>query len=249
MAIKDFYTENNINQDAYSGMQSEHSVSEGPGFSNATAVVKISDLEQAGDKVNELNRMSNLGAQATVKMDRVIEALKECWRTSDAVTHINNLITIKDCSAALSSTALEVSIAAHREIEKMQQTVEANGGAGVSIGSLTITSFGDSLKSNALMSPTTEAFVDGEAANHQASALKEAREMFFEFTERYKNIKDFMLEIWQSGGARRFIEEQIDNFFLQSQTFAENFDKAIRALDMAIANWNRAGASRPQVND
>lgn len=244
MSLKDYYAENNIELSSYYEMQEGHSISEGPGFSNANAVVKITDLDQAAAKVHELNRTSNLGAQATIKLGKVIEGLKESWRTSDSAKHISNLILIKKWCAAISSTALEVSIAAHREMENIQKTIEANGGVSASIASLTITSFGDSLKDNEPLGTVVETFIDVQIASEQSKRLRECRGMFFDFTEQYKNIKDFMLEIWQSGGARSIIEGNINTFYKQAQNFVESFDGAIKTLDQAIANWSQAASSK-----
>lgn len=237
MAYGDFYGINGYFKEDYSGMQEGHVMSDGPAFSKANAVVKISSIEEAANNVLELNRASNLGADVTIKLGKTVENLKEAWQGSDAVVHINNLMTIKDWCAALSSTALEVSTAAHAEIHRMIDKQRANGGNPMEMPPIVYTSFADYLKMNERAVDNGNVFVDTTAARVELSSLKDARELFSQFVDKYFQIYGFMLDIWQSGGARSHIEDEVNRFKSQLDTFRQDFDQAISSLEQAIQNW------------
>lgn len=236
MAFGDFYAVNGYFKDDYKGMR-EGATEFGPAFSNANAVVKISSIEEAADKVIELNKASNLGADVTIQLGKIVEKLKSAWQGSDAVVHINNLMIIKDWCAALSSTALEISTASHAEIHRMIDKQRANGGSPMEMPAIVYTSFEDYLKLNERAVDNGNVFVDTEAARVELSALKEARDSFSQFVEKYFQINGFMLEVWQSGGARAHIESEIEKFKSGVERYKEQFSQAISALEQAIQNW------------
>ena len=46
-----------------------------------------------------------------------------------------------------------------------------------------------------------------------------------------------MIDIWQSGGARNHIEDEVNKFKANLERYQQQFATAISSLDQAIANW------------
>ena len=236
MAYGDCYGVNGYYKEDYSGQRPD-ATEFGPAFSNANAVVKITSIEEAAQQVIELNRASNLGADVTIQLGKTVEKLKEAWQGSDAVVHINNLMEIKDWCAALSSTALEVSTAAHAEIHRMIDKQRANGGNPMEMPSIVYTSYADYLKMNERAVDNGNVFVDTTAARVESSSLKQSKELFAQFVDKYFQVYGYMIDIWQSGGARNHIEDEVNKFKANLERYQQQFATAISSLDQAIANW------------
>ena len=237
MAIKNYYSENNLSYRNFHGMQEGHSVNEGPAFDARNAVVKITNLEEAVSQVIALNKTANIGVNIINKMYYVVENLKEAWKGSDAVIHINNIRNIKTWLAELASSALEVSTQAHRELYWMNEKQIANGGKNTNIPSVTYTSFGDSLKNNELAVDNGEVFVDTTSARDGLRVLKEILALYDEFCVQYFQTVSFMFEIWQSGGSRDIVESDIESLRTKKEEFRSALESAVRALEQAIQNW------------
>lgn len=237
MAYGDFYGINGYFKEDYSGMQEGHVMSDGPAFSKANAVVKISSIEEAANNVLELNRASNLGADVTIKLGKTVENLKEAWQGSDAVVHINNLVAVKGWCAMIASTADEIASAAWQEMQRMNEKQIANGGKDANLGSISTASFGDHLKNNADAVDSGNVFVDTDRAREYYQTLLQTKEMFADFSQKYMNQNAYVMEIWQSGGSRAWIEENVEKFRTHMDEFSQAIEKAASALNQAIINW------------
>lgn len=221
----------------FGGMLPGHDVSEGPAFSNAVAVVKITNLEEACARIVELNQTAMLGIDVTRKLYTVIEGLKEAWKGSDAVVHIHNMIAWKSMTGSLGSMALSITEQMHMEMMRMNEKQIANGGKEVYTGSITSTPMTDYLKDSEDPVDNGEVFVDTEAARVQLQNLKEAQSMFFDFFDKYSRIHSFIAEIWQEGGGRDALEDAYQQFVSQIDMMREEWPQAISALEQAIQNW------------
>lgn len=221
----------------FEGMLPGHDVSEGPAFSNAVAVVKITNLEEACARIVELNQTAMLGIDVTRKLHTVIEGLKEAWKGSDAVVHIHNMIAWKSMTGSLGSMALSITEQMHMEMMRMNEKQIANGGKEVYTGSITTTPMTDYLKDSEDPVDNGEVFVDTVAARVQLQNLKEAQSMFFDFFDKYSRIHSFIAEIWQEGGGRDALEDAYQQFVSQIDMMREEWPQAISALEQAIQNW------------
>ncbi|MCI8575160.1 MAG: hypothetical protein HFI09_01690 [Bacilli bacterium] len=236
MAIKDYYTEN-FDMANPQAMHDGYSMSDGPTHDARVSVVKITNLEEAVQRIGELSSTARLGVDLTNRMNRSIESLKECWKGSDAVVHIHNMIAQKSCVAAMSSVASDIAYHVHEEIETIQRKIEANGGNSVSIGAFAGISFGNSLKDNEEAVDTGEVYVDTGMAREQLSNLRSIKEDFFDFYEKYSKVHAYIMEIWVAGGARDYHEDSFNQFRQQIELMRSEFDDAIQALSKAISNW------------
>jgi hypothetical protein len=212
-------------------------MSDGPSHDARVSIVKISNLDEAVVRIGELNSTAMLGVEVTKTMHSVIENLKECWRGSDAVVHINNMIAQKSFVAGMSSVASDIARQAHEQIETIQRKIEANGGNPVSIGAFSSISFGDSLKNSEDVVDTGETYVDTNRAREQLVKYRNVKEDFFSFYDRYAKVHGYIMEIWESGGAREYHEDCFQQFKEQIELMRTEFDQAIEALSKAIANW------------
>lgn len=62
------------------------------------------------------------------------------------------------------------------------------------------------------------------------------QDQFNHFADKFLKLSSYMLDIWQSGGARSHIEDEVNRFKSQLDTFRQNFDQAISFLEQAIQN-------------
>ena len=242
MAFKDYWTENGLDKNddgtsKYAGMRPGHDVSEGPAFSNAVAYIKIDNLEEAAVRIKELGQVACTGLQILMNFDKVIEGLKEAWQGSDAVVHINNLIGVKKWCAMIASTAEEIASAAWQEMQRMNEKQIANGGKDANLGSISTASFGDHLKNNAEAIDSGNVFVDTDRAREYYQTLLQTKEMFADFSQKYMNQNGYVMEIWQSGGSRDWIESNVEKFRTHMDEFSQVIEKAASALNQAIINW------------
>lgn len=221
----------------FEGVQPGHDQSEGPAYSNAVAIVKISNLEEACVQIVELNQTALLGIDVTKILNEVIEGLKEAWKGSDAVVHIHNMIAWKSMTGSLGSMALSITGQMHREMIRMNEKQVRNGGKEVYTGSITTPLVTDYLKDSDDPIDNGEVFVNTNAARVQLQNLKNAQSSFFDFFEKYSKIHTYIAEIWQSGGGREALEDAYQQFASQIDLMREEFPQAIQALEQAIQNW------------
>lgn len=239
MAFKDYWTENGYDTSSYNGVRPGHDVSEGPAFSNAVAYIKIDNLEEAAVRIKELGQVACTGLQILLNFDKVIEGLKEAWQGSDAVVHINNLIDVKSWCAMIASTAQEIASASWQEMQRMNEKQVANGGKDANLGSISNASFGEHLKKNAEAVDNGSVFVDTDRAREYYQTLIQTKEMFADFSQKYMNQNGYVMEIWQSGGARDWIEENVEKFRSRMDEFSQTIEKTAAALNQAIVNWEQ----------
>ena len=223
----------------FDGMLPGHDVSEGPAFSNANAVIKITNLEEACAKIVELNQTAMLGLDVTRTLHKVIEGLKEAWKGSDAVVHIHNMIAWKSMTASLGSMALIISEEMHMEMQRMNEKQVANGGKEIYTGYIATTPMTDYLKDSDDPVDNGEVYVDTWNARVQLSNLKLAQGMFFVFFDKYSKLHSYIAEVWQEGGGRDALEDAYQQFVSQIDMMREEFPQAIQALEQAIQNWEQ----------
>ncbi len=237
MAFKDYWTENGYDTSSYQGMRPGYEESDGPAYSNAVAYIKIDNLEEAASRIKELGQVACTGLQILLNFDKVIEGLKEAWQGSDAVVHINRLIEVKSHCAMIASTANEIASSAWQEMQIMNHKQVANGGKDANLGAISTASFGEHLKKNGEAVDSGNVFVDTERARDFHQTLVTTKGMFDDFSQKYMNQNGYVMEIWQSGGAREWIESNVENFRSRMNEFSQTIEDVANALNQAIVNW------------
>ncbi len=79
------------------GMMKDHVQSDGPAFAsnaNGDKIIQFKNLPEAGRQAERLNEITVQGQDLTVNFYRVMESLKQHWRTFGSYVNLSKLVPV-----------------------------------------------------------------------------------------------------------------------------------------------------------
>ncbi len=243
-------------RDGYStsteGMMEGKVQSQGPAYaSNAYGdknnIIQFNDIVEAGKQSERLNEVTVQGQDLTVKFYRVMEDLKQHWRTSGSYVNLSKLVPVQNAAYDITRVSNSLSVYAIQSIKGHQTNEDNIGGDSVSVKDPTVTSLPSNYKFDLAniknLEGTHENYVDRENISNDLDSLKKVHGMYDNFVQDFTATKNALLSNWESGGNRPYFEEEVKKFESSSAEYNDYFQSAINALQEVTGSYDRLKAT------
>ena len=232
------------------GMMKDHVQSDGPAFAsnaNGDKIIQFKNLPEAGKQAERLNEITVQGQDLTVNFYRVMESLKQHWRTSGSYVNLSKLVPVQNAAYDITRVSNSLSVYAIQSIKAHQVNEDDIGGDPVSVKDPTVTSLPSNYKFDLAniknLEGTHENYVDRENISNDLDSLKKVHGMYDNFVQDFTATKNALLNNWESGGNRPYFEEEVKKFESSSAEYNDYFQSAINALQEVTGSYDRLNAS------
>ena len=201
--------------------------------------IRLNDVGLGYRQCSDLNDLVTKSGETLLdEMSGTINSLKAHWIGSDATTHINNLIVVRDALGALLADAKEVTSSAGDSIIAVQTVIRSNGGAG-EVG----TELNRAIKeivAIAKAAETNEFNVDPAAADDYNKLVDECSK-FDSFVSDFESKREELMANWTAGANIEDAKSKFQKFSENSETYKKYMNDAKENLSIAVSNISKLG--------
>lgn len=201
--------------------------------------IQLNNVDQAYEQSKILSELiTNKGETLLSDLTNNILSLQAHWIGSDATTHINNLIVVKDALEALLRDGKSDVAFACDHIIAVQEVIKSNAG-NQQVGTPLQKDIA-SVSAISKCEDTDQYYVDPAAEADKNNLVSEC-DAFESFITSFVADKDELLSNWTAGANRDEVVKKFNDFVENSDTYKKYMNDAKSNLEIAVSNISKLG--------